>query len=118
MSRRTRPRRSPVARWISSARASWSGVMSASARRRAPSWRRRRPAPSAGAWRPGSESAMESLHSHPTTWGQRTRIPSHAPCGASDIHWGRREVLLLDEDDAQELVDGGHAFQYLEDTII
>src|SRR5438093_9684811 len=81
MSSSTRASRSPVARWISRARFSWSGVTRCSSRSSSPSCRRRRA-------------------------GEASTIGSPS------------QRVLFDEDDAQQFVDGRHAFQHLEDTII
>src|SRR3989442_14144571 len=43
------------------------------------------------------------------------RTATHTSVG---YPWGRQTRLLIDVDDAEELVDRGGAFQYLEDTII
>src|SRR2546422_3856045 len=88
MSSSTRPSRSPVARWISRARFSWSGVTRCSLRSSSPSCRRRRAA------------------------GEDSTIPTSAQGR------GKKNPLLFDVDDAQQFVDGRDAFQHLENTII
>src|SRR5574337_151888 len=60
---------------------------------------------------------MDSPHFHRTTRGE-IRGYSTVSRRADGYPWGRQTGLLIDVDDAEQFVDRGGAFQYLEDTII
>src|SRR5438445_8765083 len=114
MSNSTRPSRSPVARWISKARFSWSGVTRCSLRSSSPSCRRRRAA--------GEDSTMRNLRGRGKK--EKGRGENCCQCWRGHRHFFPLPSsffpfpLLLDVDDAQQFVDGRDAFQHLEDTII